>query len=181
MVLLCACLSALAMFSKRLWEDDAELGGGLEASGRMSPVLKSALVWSCRIACGQSNNVNSSSRIACEYGAMPIWCLIRLGRLFQGMFMENCLCADVSHWLMPICVRDFQLCYWVLAGMRTFRRVWEDDAELGGGLEASGSMPPVLKSALVWSCRIAYRQSNDVNSSNRSAHESMALCPCDVS
>ncbi|OEH77595.1 hypothetical protein cyc_06391 [Cyclospora cayetanensis] len=47
-----------------LRQDDAELGGGLEASGSRDPVLESAFVSQCRVACVQNNNINSSNPIA---------------------------------------------------------------------------------------------------------------------
>ncbi|OEH75709.1 hypothetical protein cyc_08183 [Cyclospora cayetanensis] len=78
----------------------------------------------------------------------------------RGAIDPLILCADGARLLMPECVFDFQL----------------DDAELAGGQDASGSRAPVLKSALVLSCRIACVQGNNVNSSNTTAYISMGVC-----
>ncbi|OEH74914.1 hypothetical protein cyc_06748 [Cyclospora cayetanensis] len=122
--------------------DDAELADGVEASGSSAPVLKSALVSSCRIACVQRNNVNRSNR---------------------STYAVRSLHPQV--WGVE-CVFSCRL-----AGVPANRGLWQGDAELTDDQEASGSSASVLKSALVSSCRIACAQSNNISTSNRTAYE----------
>ncbi|OEH75913.1 hypothetical protein cyc_00006 [Cyclospora cayetanensis] len=134
--------------SNRTVYDDAELAGSADVSGSMVSVLESALVSSCRIACVQSSNINISNRIA------------------YVLFGTSGL---IDMWFGVL---------WRLASVFAFRRLWQDDAELAGALDASGSVVPVRESALVSSCRIACAQSNNINSSNRIAYGSLRLGDC---
>ncbi|OEH80177.1 hypothetical protein cyc_07383 [Cyclospora cayetanensis] len=61
-------------------------------------------------------------------------------------------------------------CYWILAGVLANRRLWQDDVKLTDDQEASGHRAPVLKSALVSSCRFGCAQSNNISTSNRAAY-----------
>ncbi|OEH75771.1 hypothetical protein cyc_08122 [Cyclospora cayetanensis] len=114
-----------------LWQDDAELAGGQEASGSRAPVLKSALVSSCRIGCAQSSNINSSNTTvyAVRYLHAQVWGVV---------CAFSCrLCADGAYLLMLFCVGDFQD---VCSGN-------QDDAELAGVLESSPSTVALLNTA----------------------------------
>ncbi|OEH77621.1 hypothetical protein cyc_08178 [Cyclospora cayetanensis] len=84
----------------------------------------------------------------------------------QAMWTEKWLCADGAHLLMPVCVGAVQLVG--CAG--------QDDAELAGCVDASGSTISVPLSVWVSSCGIACVESNNINSSNRTAYVSMGLC-----
>ncbi|OEH74852.1 hypothetical protein cyc_01471 [Cyclospora cayetanensis] len=87
---------------RRLRQDDAELAGSLRGSGSTLRVLQSALVFSCRIACAQSNNINSDNRIA--YVSTGYADLV-----LCNMQSESRPCADGAHLLMPVSLCDVQL------------------------------------------------------------------------
>ncbi|OEH80335.1 hypothetical protein cyc_00009 [Cyclospora cayetanensis] len=98
------------------------------------------------------------------------------GSLFHGMWIMKWLCADGAHLLMPVYVGDVQKVGCARQVRRPcVRRQSQDDADLAGPLESSGSAVSMLYSALLWSCCIACAQSNDISSSNRSAYVSFAL------
>ncbi|OEH80080.1 hypothetical protein cyc_06550 [Cyclospora cayetanensis] len=180
---------------RRLWQDDAELAGGVEASGSRAPMVESALVSSCAIACIQGNNVNSNNRMVYEVRSLHahVWG-VECG-------FTCSLCADGAHMLMPVYVGDLQevgcasrvgfgcggeYAANVSSNINSSNRMAyvkariggpsgllvqeRDDVELAGGVGGSGSRAPVLKSALVSSYPIACAQSNNINSSNRTAY-----------
>ncbi|OEH78439.1 hypothetical protein cyc_06751 [Cyclospora cayetanensis] len=121
--------------------DDAESAGSVNPSRNRACVVQSALVLSCRIPCAQHSNINSGNRAAYVSIAKP-----------------NRLCADNAHLLMPVCAGDIQLA------------TLEYGVELAGSREASDSTVPVLQSALVSSCPIAFPQSINIGSGNRIAY-----------
>ncbi|OEH75019.1 hypothetical protein cyc_01548 [Cyclospora cayetanensis] len=114
--------------------DDPDSADCLQAIDSMASVLKSALVSSCSIACGQNNDVSDSNAI--EYVLMRVW------GIAASSNVEACLCADAAHLLMPVCVGDVQLVgdasHVRVAGdsqALAFRQLLEDDAELAGCLD----------------------------------------------
>ncbi|OEH76057.1 hypothetical protein cyc_06713 [Cyclospora cayetanensis] len=170
-----------------LQKEHAELAGVQEASGSRASVLKSPLVSSCRIAYVQGNNVNSSNTVVYVMAGEGVGCSM----LSKKWVVQVEWGLDVGADKQPMCRRCCLVplvpytcgagCYCTPAGVRASRRLRQDDAELAGGQEASGSRAPVLKSALVSSCRIACAQGNNVNSSNRMVYwhveEEAAHCP----
>ncbi|OEH75020.1 hypothetical protein cyc_01549 [Cyclospora cayetanensis] len=158
---------------RRLRHDEAELAGRLHAIGSTVPVVKSALVSSCRIACAQTNYFNSSHRTA--YHSCFILC--------RGLVYGRCLekCKNISSGLrvryVGLVLSRIGASYDVEASVLLGDAFLQlDDSELAGPLRASGSPATLLKSALVSSCRIACVQSNNINSSDTTAYVSMKLC-----
>ncbi|OEH74787.1 hypothetical protein cyc_06379 [Cyclospora cayetanensis] len=135
-------------------QDDAELAGSLNASGRMVPVHKYPLVL-CRIPCAQSNNLNSLNRIAyapvrlvksgrpllnwqvvCTPVAVRFlcfklrWCCNVVLHVLKATISiasteSLMLCTAAAHLLMPVCVGDFQQ-----VGCESHMRLCADGAHL---------------------------------------------------